>query len=256
MKIIKYKKATGNTYKVVTNKGEYKLYDDVIIKHELLLKKEITEKAWEKVLKENSNLSSYYACLKSIETKLRTEKELRNILNKKKFNQDEIAYAIKRIKEEGYLNNKVYIEAYIHDKLALDVVGEKKLVKDLEQLGFKTEDVFPYIEKIDKDIYIEKIKKYVDKKAKVNKKSINEFKRKTMTELINRGFNKIDIESYLDTLDLEEDLEVLERLVLKLYQKYCGKNDDATTILKIKKYLYSKGYTLVNVEEIIKKGSN
>lgn len=256
MKIIKYKKTSGNGYKVVTDKGEYKLYDDVIIKHELLLKKEITEKDWEKALKENSNLASYYACLKAIETRLRTEKELKKILNKKKFSQNEIDYAIKRIKSEGYLNNKVYIEAYIHDKLALDLVGEQKLIKDLEQLGFRTEEILPYIEKIDKDIYIDKIKKYVDKKAKANKKSVNEFKKKTMAELINKGFNKTDIQSYLNVLNLEENIDALEKQVLKLYHKYHQKNDDTTTFLKIKRYLYSKGYTLDDVEEIIKKASD
>ena len=44
MKILKYKKIKGNEYKIITDKEEYKLYDDIIIKHELLLKKEINKK--------------------------------------------------------------------------------------------------------------------------------------------------------------------------------------------------------------------
>ncbi len=51
MKILKYKKGKGNEYKIYTDKGEYRLYDDIIIKHELLLKKEINDKEFNSILK-------------------------------------------------------------------------------------------------------------------------------------------------------------------------------------------------------------
>ena len=44
MKILKYKKGKRNEYQILTDEKEYTLYDDIIIKHELLLKKEITKK--------------------------------------------------------------------------------------------------------------------------------------------------------------------------------------------------------------------
>ena len=40
MKILKYKKGKRNEYQIITDKGEYVLFDDMIIKYELLLKKE------------------------------------------------------------------------------------------------------------------------------------------------------------------------------------------------------------------------
>ena len=44
MKIIKYQKLSGNKYNVFLDNGEkIKLYEDVIIKEELLLKKEIDD---------------------------------------------------------------------------------------------------------------------------------------------------------------------------------------------------------------------
>lgn len=255
MKILKFKKAKGNSYKILTQDGEYKLYDDIIIKHELLLKKEIDENSWQKVLKDNSELSSYYAGLKALEVRLRTAKELRSILSRKKFNDEEIEYAVKRITNEGYLNNKVYIEAYIHDKIALDIVGEQKILNDLKSLGFTEKEILPYLDTVDKNVYQDKIKKYIDKKAKANKKSVLEFKKKMVSELINKGFNKSDIESYLAVIDLKENEDVVEQLVLKLYRKYMRKYDEYTTIYKIKNYLYSKGYSAIDVEEIIKKAS-
>ncbi len=123
MKILKYKKDKGNIYKVITEKGEYKLYDDIIIKYELLLKEEISKKELDDIVKENNLLKAYYDSIKSISTKMRSAKELRDILRKKEYSEDEIKVTIEKLKKEGYLNSKIYIEAYIHDRLALYMEG-------------------------------------------------------------------------------------------------------------------------------------
>ena len=217
MKILKYKKIKGNEYKIITDKGEYRLYDDIIIKYGLLLKKDISEKKLNEVLKENNLLLAYYMGLKAISVRLRAEKELMAILKKKGFNEKEIKYAIDRLNKDGYLNHKVYIEAYIHDMLNLYIVGEDKIYSDLIDLGFKDEEIKPFLKKINKDIYLEKINKYINKKVKSNKKSIKEFKRKTLKELIDKGFKKGDIMSYLDSLEIEENQDVIGKLVNKLY---------------------------------------
>lgn len=252
MKIIKYQKGKGNLYKVITDKKEYKLYDDIIVKHSLLLKKEISDKKMQEIIAENNLLASYYEALKIVSKRMRTEKELTSILKKKGYLEKEIKYAILKLQENGYLKHEVYIEAYIHDMLNLYLVGEKKIESDLIKLGFKESEVKPFLSKVEKSIYLEKIKKYIDKKAKVNKKSANEFKKKTMSELINKGFYKEDILEYLETVNIEEHEEEIEKLVNKLYKKYSLKYDAYTTINKIKAYLYSKGYSNIDIDKFIK----
>ena len=252
MKILKYKKGKKNEYKILTDEKEYILYDDIIIKYELLLKKEISKKEWDTILKENNTLKSYYEGLKAINTKLRSEKELRDILKKKGYQSSEIDYALKRLNEEGYLTHKVYIEAYIHDALTLNIVGENKILKDLENLGFHNKEIKEELDKIDKSIYNEKIKKYIDKKLKANKKSANEFIKKITLDLINKGFNKEDITRYLNTLKIEDNEEEIAKIINKLYNKYINKYDLYTTKMKIKAYLYSKGYININIDEYIK----
>jgi regulatory protein len=253
MKILKYKKDKQNVYKVETNKGEYKLYDDIIIKNELLLKKEISDKKWQEIIKENNKLKAYYDAIKSISIKMRTECEIENILKKKEYTEDEINETIKKLKEGKYINHEVYIEAYIHDHLALYIEGEKKIEKDLLKLGMTKKEISPYLEKIDKFIYQNKIKKYIEKKLKTNKKSKNEFKRKILSELINKGFNQEDINTYLDNIKVEENTDEIKRIINKLYQKYIKKYDYNTTILKIKNSLYQKGYTSIDIEKYLDK---
>ena len=251
MKIVKYKKLKGNEYKLITDKEEYTLYDDIIIKYELLLKKEIDNKEFALIIKENNKLKSYYVSLKLINTKLRTEKELINLLKKKDFNMDDINYTIDRLNKEGYLNHKIYIEAYIHDMLNLYLVGEQKIFNDLIALGFKENEIWPFLNNIDKSIYLDKINKYIYKKIKGNKKSAIEFKRKTLNELINKGFNKEDILNILNDINIEDNPDEIKKIVNKLYNKYINKYDLYTTKYKIKNYLYQKGYNNIDIDNYI-----
>lgn len=253
MKILKYKKGKKNEYKILTDDGEYVLYDDIIVKYELLLKKEINKKEWDNIIKENNLLKAYYDSLKLISMKLRTAKELKNLLGKKKYLAKEIEYAIDRLESEGYLNHQIYIEAYIHDALTLKLVGERKIRSELEKLGFKIDEINKYLSKIDPSIYQEKIKKYILKKLKTNKKSVSEFKRKIMLDLINKGFNREDIEVFLNTLEIEENTQEIEKIINRLYNKYMNKYDLYTTKNKIRQYLYSKGYANIDIDEYIKR---
>lgn len=251
MKILKYKKGKKNEYKIMTDEGEYILYDDIIIKYELLLKKEINKKEWESILKENHLLKAYYEGLKAINTKLRTEKELRTILRKKEFSEKEINYALERLNKDGYLNHKIYIEAFIHDAINLNVVGKRKIHQDLQNLGFTSKEIDSELNKIEDSIYQEKIEKYINKKLKGNKKSASEFMRKITLDLINKGFESEDITSYLNTLEIKDnDLEI-EKIVNKLYKKYINKYDLYKTKMKIMQSLYTKGYTSIDIDKYL-----
>lgn len=253
MKILKYKKTNNNQYKVFIDDEIYNLYSDIIIKYELLLKKEITKKDLASIIKENNKLKAYYECLKALNTKLRTKKELNTILKRKNFLEEEITYALTKLEKEGYLNHKIYIEAYIHDSLSLKTIGPKKILNDLEKLGFASAEIQIELSKTEKQVFMDKIKIYIDKKLKVNKKSANEFRRKITIDLINKGFNKEDIDNYLNTIKIKDNTLEITKIVNKLYNKYIIKYDIFTTKLKIKNYLYSKGYTNINIDDYLKR---
>lgn len=253
MKILKYKKGRKNEYKIFTDEQEYVLYDDIIIKHELLLKKEISKKEWDTIIKENNLLKAYYEGIKAIAVKLRTAKELRSLLKKKNYLDKEIAYAIERLNKEGYLNHQVYIEAYIHDALTLKLEGKKKISSELEKLGFSDEEIQEQLSKVDPKIYQDKIEKYVLKKLKANRKSVSEFKRKITFDLIQKGFNKKDVEAFLNTLEIEENTIEIEKNINRLYNKYMSKYDLYTVKNKIRQYLYNKGYSNIDIDEYIKR---
>ena len=78
MKIIKFKLKKNNIYEIIfDNKLKFDLYDDIIIKYNLLTKKEIDNNEFDNIVKDNFELSAYYKSLKYINIKMRT------IMNKK-----------------------------------------------------------------------------------------------------------------------------------------------------------------------------
>lgn len=68
-------------------------------------------------------------------------------------------------------------------------------------------------------------------------------------KLLNKGFSKEDIENHLNHMDMDLYFEALEKLYKKSYHKY-DKYDPHMRILKLKKYLLSRGYTYSEIDNL------
>ena len=167
MKIISYKKTKSNLYEItLDNKDKIKLYDEIILKYNLLLIKDIDLSLLNKMINENKYYELYNKVLKYLSTKMRSEKEIYN--KYKEYDSKDIAKVITKLKEQGYLNDSEYIKAYINDSINLKMVGYLKIKNDLLKLGFKEEEIVSYLNQIDQDIWNNKIAKLVDNMIKHN----------------------------------------------------------------------------------------
>lgn len=242
MKINNFKKKHNNLYELtLDNNAKVSLYDEIILKYELLIKKEIDAKKLTEITLENAKLESYYIALKFINAKLRTEKEIRKKLNK--YNKDAINYTITRLKKEGYLDNLLYIKSYINDAVNLKMVGPLKIRYELKKLGFIESEINNYLDTFDNDIWLDKINKIINKKINSNHNlSSMMLKQKIMKDLITRGFSKEDILSLIDAYDFKDDLDIYqkeyEKQKSKLSKKYSGEELE----YQIKQALAKKGF--------------
>lgn len=247
MEIVKFKKSKSNLYEIMLNNGlSFKLYDDVIVKYNLLVNKKIDDKFFEDVRNYNDSLDAYYLSIKYLNTKMRSEKELKKYLAKKNISQEHIESTIKRLNSEGYLNHETYIKSYINDVYNFTNNGPLKIKSSLKDLGFKEEEITPYLNLN----YSNKIKKIIDKKIKVNTKlSNNNLKLHLTNYLINLGYPKESFISYLETIHFDDSKQLqkdYETLIKKYSKKYTGEK------LKyfIKNKLYQKGYSIEKIEEV------
>lgn len=241
MKIISYKKGKSNKYEVtLSNNESVLLYDDIILKYELLTKKEIDNQKLKEIILDNAKYDVYYAMVKDISKKLRTEKELRTKF--KDYDNEVVDYAINRLKDEKYLNNELYIRAYINDAINLKLIGPNKISKNLLNLGFEKTEIEKYLEVIDNDVWQDKINKLIKKEINSNHTySGNVLKMRIQNKISNLGFELNMITKLLNDYDFslseEEYLREKEKAIKKYSKKYSGYLLEQ----KVNNYLYQKG---------------
>ena len=240
MKIIKYVKSGKNKYRVYFDNGKnLVLYEDVILKFELLLKGEVKDLS--SVISYNNKYELYDKVLGYISKKLRCEKEITKYLDRFDIDNDTKEEIINKLKLNGLLNNNLYIKSFIHDKVYLSLDGPLKIKNELLRLGFKEEEIEIELEVFDKELIRERIKKYINKQLKSNNKSLYIFKNKIVLSLVNLGYKREDIYPELDNISID-DSSLKEKEEKKLREKYQNKYKGYELEMMIKKKMYEKGF--------------
>lgn len=253
MKIIKYTKQKGNTYRVDLENESIILYDDILIKEELLLKKQLSEKELEKIKKENENLNAYYKVLKYLNKKMRTEKEVIEFLKRENIEEEKKEEILKKLKKEKYVNEEMYLEAYINDKIKFTKDGPEKIKDNLKKLGLKEEEINLKLESIESQIWYEKIEKIIAKKMLQNKTdSEYRLKNKIKIYLLTNGYPKEMVTELLEKVKQTKGIEIIKKEKAKLENKLKRKYSDTTLIYQVKNRLLLKGFTLEEIKEVYK----
>ena len=245
MKIINIKKQ-NNKYKIkLEGNITIETYDDIILKYNILYKKEIDEKLKEKIEEENKFYDTYNEIVKLINKKLRSEKEIKEIMNKKEIkNQEEL---INKLKSSKLINDELYAKAYIHDKISFSNDGINKIKKDLMNQEIQENIIENEIEKINKEEQKQKLEKLIMKKLKANTKYSDKIMKQKITNyFINLGYDKEEINEILNTTSTDNN-EIIKKEYNKLINKYKTKYEEEKLKYIIKQKLYQKGF---NIEEI------
>mgnify|MGYP004612346285 FL=1 len=241
MKITKYKKVGKNRYNVYLEDSQICLYEEIILKYNLLLKSDINIEELSNMIDENKYYEAYHMLLSYIEVKLRNKKELIKYLEKKEFDNKYIDFAINKIEELGLLNNKVYIECFINDKVNLGYDGPYKIKRELIDNGFSSEEIEAYLCTFDDKVWEDKINKIIEKKLKTLKnKSSYMIINKLKIDLYNMGYDKDMISNKLSNINIDNSNIINE--FNKASKKYKDKN-------KIINYLLRKGYSYSEVND-------
>lgn len=241
MKVKKYKKLRNGKYQVIIDDEEVILYDDIIIKHQLLLKQDIAKKELELIKKDNDFYSNYLLAVNYINRKLRSKEEIKKYLSKQEINSQDINKILDLLEENKLINDSFYVEAYIHDKMSYSNDGPLKIKNELEKLKIDLTIIDDKLTEYNTDIENEKIKKYIDKKLKNNNKSLYELKNSILNYLVFNGYHRELVLDNLNNLHIDES-DIYEKEYQKLYNKLSKKYKDKELEYKIKQKLYQKGF--------------
>lgn len=251
-KISKIKKINNKYTIILSDNSSLSFYSDTLIKYNLLKPREISDKELEEIINYNDYIEAYNKALTYISYKQRTKKEIKDKLCN--YSIDVIDKVIKKLDELCLLDEKKYIEAFINDQINLGNKGPFYIKKELKKLNINIDYIDEILNNIKEDVWIEKVKKIVDKKINTNKKLSKEnLLLKIKNDLILLGYSKNIIDKVLSNIIIEEDNEVIEMAFDKEYNRLSKKYKDKELEKKVKYNLYKKGFSLERIEEILNK---
>ena len=236
---------------ITLTKQKIDLNDNIILRYELLLKKEIDDNTFNKMILDNNKEDIYNKTLNYISIKIRSKEEIYNYLNKKGYEKEDINNTITRLEKNNLINDDLYVKSYIHDKFYLSSDGLNKIKKYLLDLKLDECIINKYIDEIDREDILDKLNKLIDKKIKSSKTySGNILRLKLINYFFELGYNKSDIEEILNNKDLM-DIDFGIKEYNKLYNKYSKKYDGYELENYIRNKLYQKGYDLNEIKKNI-----
>ena len=191
IKIIKYKKENNGKYKLFLEDGStIDTYEDVILKNNLLYKKDIDDSLYDIIMNDNVYEEAYSKSINYIGIRLRSINEMKVYLKSKKYSEEVINIIIERLIKNNLLNDAIFTQAFINDKLNFTTMRPYKIELELKKHNIDNNIISKCISTIDEDIIYEKINKLITKFIKSNKKYKGfMLKNKIYTNLINLGYS-------------------------------------------------------------------
>ncbi len=251
MKIKTIKKTASNYKIILENNDAITTYDDIILKYNILYKKEITSDLLEKILEENKYYETFNKIIKYIKTKQRSEYEIKKYMDKLDITNENQSKMLTKLKQIKLIDDEKYTKAYIHDKITLTNDGPEKIKKDLIKLKIQETLITNELENIDQTLITTKLEKQILKKIKANTKYSKEaLRQKLLNYFINLGYEKQQIIAILENNPLK-DTDIIKKEYQKLYNKLHTKYEEKELKRIIKQKLYQKGFNYEDINNLI-----
>ena len=243
MKIIKYKKTTKGRYKIYLDDGrELLLYEDVILKFNLLLKKEILEKDIMEIELFNQECDVYHVGLESINRRFKSTYDLKEALLKKEYPYELVEKAISKLLDQGYLNDRSFAKSYINNQIITTNKGPYKIRRELIEHRVDSNIIDEEIEVFDEETQLEKIKKVANRLYNSNRNRGGVvLKKKIVNDLVNLGYDTSVISGCVNEFDFSNGKDIAKKEYEKLYNKLSRKYEGYELNRRIKEKLYQKG---------------
>lgn len=202
MEIVKYiKKGNGNYQIIFDNGKKINIQEDVIIKNNLLYKKEIDNDLLLKIIVENEEYEIYNKCVNYIGVRLRSINEIREYMARKDISLEKQEEVIERLLKNKLLDDSVFARAFIKDKMNFTTMGPYRIELELKKHKIDDKIIKKYINEIDRDMIYDKIDKQINKLIKSNKNKSN-LRNKIYNNLLGLGYSSEMVVSMINKYNL------------------------------------------------------
>ena len=248
-----------NEYTIIIDEnGEerrFSIHVDTFVRFTLYKGMEITREDLEKIKYEDRIRQAYNSALSYLSYRKRSEKEVRDHLREKGFSQSDIVETMGRLRKERYVDDHDFTESYIRTAIKTSDKGIERIRMELERKGIAAEIIDKKLLIYKDEWQLEKaialVEKYVNRKKHVSIKQL-QFQLKTMLQRKGYPFDIINeaVDEVFQQMDHNRDREAIQKQGSKALKKY-QHLPVQERLLKIKQYLYRKGFSLDVIEDFL-----
>ena len=199
MRINKLKQLNSNFYEVTLKDSKYKIHEELVLKYKLFLDKDISQEELEQIEKDNKFYIILDGIYKYLSKYPKTEYEIRKYISTKTKEIDKTYEQIKHL-----INDKTYAKNYCLEKISFSNDGPEKIKQALKYKHIDSNFIEEALEEFNEKRQIEKIKKVIDYRIKINKKSLIVFKKDTLAYLYNLGYKINIINKVLNNISFDD----------------------------------------------------
>lgn len=244
MEIRRFRKLKNGMYQLDLGDCKILLHEDLILKYELLLKKQVSESEKEILMEENLKYEAMEFALRDIERRLKTRLEISANLKKKGYSLDAIEFVLLELEKRGFLNEDFYVDCFIHDRFLFSSDGPLKIENELRSKGVSSSIITAKIGVFTESEEVERATKIVNKLVIKNRASRMSFLKKANYHLQRLGYHDFVIETVLSNVLLDDvkEEELFQKEYQKIYNKLSKKYEGVELEWKIKQKMYQKGF--------------
>lgn len=190
-KIERQKKNSSRRSIFLDEKYAFGVSEDILLKFNLYEGRELPNEEIEEIEKAETEQSVKISAMRFRSYRPRSEKEIRDRLTKKGFDDPMIAKAIEYLSANNLLNDEEFARMFCRDKLTLKPVGKQAMKQQLFRKGIKKE----IIEKVVEEFYTEESeRRLAQKEAEKKYKRVASLppltiKRRLYEHLVRRGYD-------------------------------------------------------------------
>ncbi len=253
---------TGDVVKLQIEKDnnidKYTIFMDTFFELKLRVKETIYDTVYQEIIKDSKVCEGYLKCIKKLNYKDRTIKEMYDFLNHEEdLDIKTINFIIQKLEERGYINDERYAQSYVSNAIK-SLKGKKNIDYSLRKLGVDYEIIERVLNDTNLDVNDELAYaiKYAKKQLNSNRnKSQLQFTETLKSKMYARGYNSIIVNKAIKELDFYElennEIEILRKEAQKLFNRKRNK----LTGTKLRNYVFnnlvSKGFDYKDIYLVI-----
>ncbi|MFS0752480.1 recombination regulator RecX [Oceanobacillus sp. 1P07AA] len=199
---------------------------------------------------------AYTLTIHFLSYRMRSEKEVRDYLQKKEVDGTHIDEIIKRLKREKWVDDQQFALMFVRSRMNSSSKGPKMIQQELYEKGVEGSKITIALEQYSIADQKQKVVKLINKKLQSkskdsHQKRMDQIKQNLMQKGFDSGVISIVIQEMDTTKDTDREWEVLQLQGEKLMYKYQKKHSGFTLKQKVMEGLYRKGFSFDMINQFI-----